>query len=159
VWDLESAQTLNTLEGHRREVIAVVITPDGHRALSASYDRTLRVWDLESGQTVRTLEDCTWMKGEVTLTIDGRRAVSASTGGNLCVWDLESGKEIAAFTAESLIQCCAVVADGRTIVAGDESGRVHFLRLVEADKTKAPFGDTKIPRLHRKDQARPTTDF
>jgi WD40 repeat protein len=130
---LESAQTLSTLDGHRHEVIAVVITPDGHRALSASYDRTLRVWDLASGQTVRTFEDCTWMKGDVALTIDGGRAVSAPTGSTLCVWDLESEREIAAFTAESLIECCAVVADGRTIVAGDESGRVHFLRLVEAD--------------------------
>ena len=31
---------------------------------------------------------------------------------------------------------CAFAPDGRTIVAGDESGRVHFLRLVEADETK-----------------------
>jgi WD40 repeat protein len=108
----------------------VVITTDGRRALSASDDRTLRVWDLESGQTVRMLEDCTWMKGYVALTIDGGRAVSA-TGGTLCVWDLESGKEIDVFTAESLIQCCAVVADASTIVAGDESGRVHLLRLVQ----------------------------
>ena len=34
----------------------VAITPDGRRAVSASWDNTLRVWDLESGQSVRTLE-------------------------------------------------------------------------------------------------------
>ena len=133
LWDLESGQTLTTLDGHRREVIAAVITPDGHRVLSASYDRTLRVWDFESGQTVRTLEDCRWMNSDVALTIDGRRAISASSGGTLCVWDLESGKEIAAFTVESPLLCCAVVADGSTIVAGDKSGRVHFLRLEGVD--------------------------
>ena len=152
VWDLGTAHTLRTLKGHTREVIAVVITTDGRCALSASDDRTLRVWDLESGQTVRMLEDCTWMKGYVALTIDGGRAVSA-TGGTLCVWDLESGKEIDVFTAESLIQCCAVVADGSTIVAGDESGRVHLLRLVEADPTKPGIAETKIQLLHCKEQA------
>jgi len=31
---------------------------------------------------------------------------------------------------------CAVASDGRTIIAGDVSGRMHFLQLVEADKTK-----------------------
>jgi hypothetical protein len=30
---------------------------------------------------------------------------------------------------------CAFAPDGRTIIAGDESGRVHLLSLVEADET------------------------
>ena len=77
------------------------------------------------------LEDCTWMRGDLALTIDGGRAVSVSTDGTLRVWDLESGKEIAAFTAENLIQCCGVAIEGRTIIAGDDSGRVHLLRLVQ----------------------------
>jgi hypothetical protein len=34
--------------------------------------------------------------------------------------------------------------------AGDESGRVHFLRLVEAEKTEPPIGDTKILLLQPK---------
>ncbi|MEH1978728.1 MAG: hypothetical protein V7L27_05560 [Nostoc sp.] len=36
---------------------------------------------------------------------------------------------IATFTGEYPISCCAVAPDGVTIVAGDTSGRVHFLRL------------------------------
>jgi len=74
----------------------------------------------------------------VAITPDGRHAVSASSDSTLRVWDLESLGEIATFTGESpMWSCCAVEPDGRTtIVAGDESGRVHFLRLVEADETK-----------------------
>ena len=56
LWDLESGKTLRTLAGHRDWVVAVAVIPNGHGAVSASYDRTLRVWDLESGQTVHTLE-------------------------------------------------------------------------------------------------------
>jgi hypothetical protein len=48
---------------------------------------------------------------------------------------------------------CAVTSDGRTIIAGDDSGRMHFLRLVEADETKPSIGDSKIVLLHRKEQA------
>jgi hypothetical protein len=33
------------------------------------------------------------------------------------------------FIGESSINCCAISPDGLTIVAGEKSGRVHFLSL------------------------------
>jgi len=36
-------------EGHTDEVWGVSVSPDGRRAVSASWDKTLRVWDLETG--------------------------------------------------------------------------------------------------------------
>ena len=79
--------------------------------------------------------------------------VSGSEDKTLRVWDLESGKELATFTGESEMHSCAVAPDGQTIIAGDRSGRVHFLRLVEADETKRFTGDTKIQLLHCREQA------
>ena len=83
----------------------------------------------------------------MAVTPDGRHAVSSSLDRTLRLWGLESGKEIATFTGESEVVGCALTPDGRTIVAGESSGRVHFLRLVEADKTKPPIGETKIQLL------------
>ncbi|MCU0638071.1 MAG: hypothetical protein MUE87_05585 [Methanothrix sp.] len=65
----------------------------------------------------------------MALTADGRRAVSASSDQTLKVWDIESGSIICSFTGENAMFCCAVSPDGRTIIAGEASGRVHFLRL------------------------------
>jgi WD40 repeat protein len=70
----------------------------------------------------------------VAVMPDGRRAVSASMDRTLRLWDLESGKEIAAFTGEGDMLSCAIVPDRQMIIAGDALGRVHFLRLVEADE-------------------------
>ena len=131
----------------------MAITPDGCHCVSASGDRTLRIWDLESGQTVRTIGGHTdWVSG-VAITPDGHRAVSASYDCTLRVWDLESGEEIMAFSGESHMFRCAVAPDGRTIIAGDELGRVHFLRLVEAEKTKPPISDRRVLLLQRQEQA------
>ena len=69
------------------------------------------------------------MVNAVAITPDGQQVVSASEDNTLKVWELESGKEIASFTGESTLKCCAVAPDGVTIVAGEASGRVHFLRL------------------------------
>jgi len=40
---------LRTLAGHSGEVFSVSVTPDGRRAVTGSWDNTVRVWDLESG--------------------------------------------------------------------------------------------------------------
>ena len=34
---------------------SVALTPDGRRALSGSYDKTLRLWDLDTGACLQTL--------------------------------------------------------------------------------------------------------
>jgi len=64
----------------------------------------------------------------VAVTPDGRQAVSASQDRTLKVWDIGSGKLVATFSGEGALYACAVAPDG-TIVAGEISGRVHFLRL------------------------------
>jgi hypothetical protein len=134
IWDLEGGQTLRTLEGHTDGVWAVAVTPDGRCAVSGSRDHTLRVWDLDSGQLLCTLEGHTGGIYAVAVTPDGRCVVSGSRDHTLRVWDLESGKEIATFTAEGSMCSCAVAPDGQTIIGGDALSRVHFLRLVEAEK-------------------------
>jgi WD40 repeat protein len=65
----------------------------------------------------------------VTVMPGGPQAVSASSDKTLRVWDLTTGAQVAVFAGDELFMCCAVAPDGRTIVAGDLSGRVHFLHL------------------------------
>src|SRR4028118_404546 len=46
---------LRTLSGHTDSVNGVAIAPDGNTAISASWDKTLKIWDTEAGTEVRTL--------------------------------------------------------------------------------------------------------
>jgi len=78
---------IRTLEGHT-DLLAyavVAVTPDGRRAVSASWDQTLRLWDLKSGQTIRTLEGRNGSVQAVTVTPDGRHMVSGSNDKTLRV--------------------------------------------------------------------------
>jgi WD40 repeat protein len=92
------------------------------------------------------------------VTPDGHRAVSASNDRTLRLWDLESGKAIATYTGDGRINSCALTPDWRTIIAGDALGRMHFLRLVDADETKPAISDAKIVLLHHKEQGTSATD-
>jgi WD40 repeat protein len=129
LWDLDSGEELRALVGHTHDVWAVAVTPDGRRAISGSRDTTVRIWDLESGEQLRALEVHTDSVDAVAVTWDGRRAISGSCDNTLRVWDLEPGALLCTFTADAPVVSCAVASDGRTIVAGDGIGRVHFLRL------------------------------
>ncbi len=128
VWDLETGRELRTLEGRSSYVYGVAASADGRRAVSASDDRTLKVWDLDTGRELCTLAGHSDRVNGVRLSADGRRAVSASDDRTLRLWDLETGAVVATFTCDAAARCCAFVGD-RRIVAGDWSGRVHFLAL------------------------------
>jgi hypothetical protein len=45
------------------------------------------------------------------------------------VWNLETGKVVAMFLADFWLGASAATEDGRTIVVGDDSDRVHFLKI------------------------------
>lgn len=129
VWDINSAGELLTLSGHRSFVTAVTVTPDGKYAISASEDETIKVWVLKDGATLFTLYDHTAAVTALAVTLDGQRLLSTSRDHTLKVWNLAYRKVIASFSGDSTLHCCAVAPDGVTIVAGEESGRVHFLSL------------------------------
>ncbi|MFB3133774.1 MAG: NB-ARC domain-containing protein, partial [Rhodothermales bacterium] len=84
---------LQTFSGHQDWVNAVAITPDGTRAVSASWDKTLKVWDLTTGIEQQTLSGHQSLVTAVAITPDGTRAVSASWDQTLKVWDLTTGTE------------------------------------------------------------------
>jgi WD40 repeat protein len=130
VWDLESGHERHTLAGHSDSVRGVAVTPDGRHIVSASCDNTLKVWNLEGGHEVCCLQGHSGYVVGVAVTPDGRHIISGSWDNTLKVWDLDTGKCLATFTGDSAVFCCDCV-DAQTILAGDEAGRIHLLRLEE----------------------------
>jgi WD40 repeat protein len=129
LWNLADGSEERTFRGHTARVNAVTITPNGHFAISASDDHTLRVWNIEEAVEQHMLTGHTARVGAVAITRDGQYAISASDDCTLRVWDLEKGQPVASFTGESPLLTCAVSPCERTVVAGDQSGWVHFLCL------------------------------
>ena len=129
IWDTETGSELKTLTGHSSVVTAVAIAPDGKTVISALKDNTLKIWDTQTGSELKTLTGHSHRVYAVAIAPDGKTAISASYDETLKIWDLLTGKEVASFRGEHAFICCAFAPDGVTVVAGDASGRVHFLRL------------------------------
>ncbi|WP_424097780.1 WD40 repeat domain-containing protein [Moorena producens] len=129
LWNLETRKECFTLIGHRDSVKTLAVTPDGKYVVSGSKDNTIKIWDLENREEIFTFTGHSDSINRIKITSNGKLVISASSDKTLQVWDFETREVIATFTGESAINCCAVAPDDVTIVAGDEAGNMHFLRL------------------------------
>lgn len=128
-WDASSDTRAATAPGHTGPVTDLFVSDDGARLFSASGygDATIRVWPLDGTTPDTVLRGHTAYVVRV-VPLPGGRIVSASLDGTVRVWDMDSGTEVAAFTADSHVYCCAAHPSG-VIVADEDSGHVHVLRL------------------------------
>lgn len=75
------------LIGHNHFVQDVVISSDGQFALSASWDKTLRLWDLNTGKTTRRFVGHTGDVLSVSFSPDNRQIVSGSRDKTIKLWN------------------------------------------------------------------------
>jgi WD40 repeat protein len=135
IWNLETRKELFTLKGHGDSVNTISITSDGKHLISGSKDKTIKIWHLENREEIFTFTGHTDSINSVKVTSDGQLVISASSDKTIQVWEFKTRKVIAKFTGESGINCCAVAPDNVTIVAGEEAGNIHFLRLQDFQVT------------------------
>ncbi len=130
LWDSASGQLQATLEGHSDWLNALAVLPDG-RLASGAGDHTIKLWDPASGQLQATLEGHSASVNALAVLPDGRLA-SGADDRTIRLWDPTSGEPESSqpqFVADAAITALAFLPAPPTLVAGDASGRLHWLRL------------------------------
>ncbi len=128
IWDVEQAECLNLAE-HNSPIWAIAVARAKPWVILGTADGNIRVWDVVQRAEVYTLQGHRKAVLTVAVTPDGRYALSGSEDHTIKVWHLERQQALATFTGESAMLACAIAPDGLTILAGEASGRLHFLRL------------------------------
>jgi WD40 repeat protein len=98
---------------------------EGRRALSGSWDYTLKVWDLETNTVIATVNGHSGLVICCAAFAEGRRALSGSWDRTLKVWDLETNTVIATLYGHSnYVRCCSIS------IACNDVFKVQNLQLV-----------------------------
>lgn len=128
VWGLAQAKTLHVMEGHTGSILDVVVAADGARAISAARDDTFRVWDLAAGRAVAAHAGPHGKVDAVAVAPEGECAFSVY-GDTLIATRIADFSRLGSISLDHQITALAVAPSGQRLALGDESGRVHFLRL------------------------------
>lgn len=100
-------------DGHGQPITDIVVTPDNRYLVTCSYhDSTVMLWDLHD-----LFQQDLPMFGDQTIKY--------------------RPKLLSSFSFETLLNCCAISPDGKTIAVGDEFNNAHILQIenVEFDKS------------------------
>ncbi|WP_428266419.1 NB-ARC domain-containing protein [Haliangium sp.] len=132
---------LRTIFGHTSWVWAVAMSADGRRAVSGSWDHTVRVWDLDHGVEEFTLLGHSAEVNAVAITGDGSRALSASSDRTVKVWDLGDGGALRTLTGHTdEVMAVAVTSDGARAVSGAVDETVRVWDLATGDELRVLTG-------------------
>ena len=117
------------MRGHSGAVRTCEVTPDHRFVVSASSDRTIRIWDLSDGSLLRTLTGHSAAVNLLSICPRGDLLVSVADDSEIIVWSISRGQSLCRLQADTQLTSCHTT--DTHIVAGDEIGRVHLLRLRE----------------------------
>jgi WD40 repeat protein len=92
LWEVQTGDVPNVLEGHADLANDVDVAPDGTSVLSCSNDGTTRLWDIETGKLIRSTESIGSPVRRCAFSPDGRYFSTASWGGLTQVHDAATAK-------------------------------------------------------------------
>jgi WD40 repeat protein len=130
LWDPASGACERVFKGHQDWVRALAVLGDG-RLASGSDDNTIRLWDPASGACERVFEGHQGSVVALAVLGDGRLA-SGSRDDTIRLWDpnQSDGAPQVLFVADAAITALVAHPTRPLLIAGDASGRLHWLQLL-----------------------------
>jgi small GTP-binding protein len=122
----EGGGLARTVFEHDGAATSAVVTPDGSRSVSASYDRTIGVCELEGNGPTLRFEGHTEKIWRLAVSPDGQRVASAGWDRTVRLWSLETGACLQTLEFDEPVNSVAFSPDGTRLVSACDDCRVYI---------------------------------
>ncbi|HLZ64298.1 MAG TPA: protein kinase [Ktedonosporobacter sp.] len=143
-----NARQLRVFQGHTAGITSVSLSADGHLAVSASADKTVRLWEVATGRSLCIFQGHADEVTSVSLSTDGKFILSGCRGlisgdNTVRLWEVATGHCLRILKGHTdSILSVSLSADGHLGVSGSADGTMrvwemtsgHCLRIFQGNK-------------------------
>ncbi|KAM4602563.1 guanine nucleotide-binding protein subunit beta-5b [Polymixia lowei] len=145
LWDVESAQLLQSFHAHTADVLTLDLAPSetGNTFVSGGCDKKANVWDMRSGQNIQSFETHDSDINSVKYYPSGDAFASGSDDATCRLFDLRADREVAIYQKDSIIFGASSVdfsQSGRLLFTGYNDYTINIWDVLKGTRVSVLFG-------------------
>jgi WD40 repeat protein/transcriptional regulator with XRE-family HTH domain len=142
LWNLSTAQLLDTFSGHKGWVWSVAFSSDGRMLASGSSDGSVRVWDIQSGSCLQVLTEHTGCVWSVSFSADSQQLASCSDDTTVRLWNLQ-GQCLRILTGHTRsVYSVHFAPDQQTLVSSSNDATIRIWDVRDGNCLRVQEGHT-----------------
>jgi WD40 repeat protein len=132
LWDLQG-RLVQTLKGHKSDVVSIRFSPDGKTIATGSIDKTVKLWS-RNGRLVRSLREGSLaadsnLISRVQFSPDSRLLAITTYGRTIELWQMDGQKLKTINEMNSQAMSVTFSPDGKTITSASWEGKIRVWNL------------------------------